>query len=127
MPRNEADIRILLIGPKLRAAGRSSTRVTREHCCRRDQAYTTGHIYLRGDRARRGKPLCSTPTRRAHCRREIDQAILRQVDFVLLAGNPFEKHTVDPLAMYVAVEGLRRPRDATFPLWSSTVTLGKCD
>jgi hypothetical protein len=47
MPRNEADTRILLIEPKLRAAGWSSTQVTRGHCCRRDQAYTTGRIYLR--------------------------------------------------------------------------------
>ena len=46
MPRNEADTCILLIEPKLRAAGWSSTRVTREHCCRRDQAYTTSRIYL---------------------------------------------------------------------------------
>jgi DNA repair exonuclease SbcCD nuclease subunit len=42
----------------------------------------------------------------------IDQAVLRQVDFVLLAGDLFEKRTVDPLAMRVAVEGLRKLRDA---------------
>ena len=56
MPRNEADTRVLLIEPKLQAAGWSSTQVTREHYYRRDQAYTAGRIYLRGDRARRGKP-----------------------------------------------------------------------
>ena len=57
MPRNEADTRALLIEPKLQAAGWSSTQVTREHFYRRDQAYTAGRIYLRGDRARRGEPL----------------------------------------------------------------------
>jgi len=45
----------------------------------------------------------------------IDQAVLRQVDFVLLAGDLFEKRTVDPLAMRVAVEGLRKLRDAGIP------------
>jgi exonuclease SbcD len=29
----------------------------------------------------------------------VNQAIERQVDFCLLAGDPFEKRTVDPLAM----------------------------
>jgi DNA repair exonuclease SbcCD nuclease subunit len=43
----------------------------------------------------------------------------------LLAGDLFEKHTVDLLAMYVAVEGLRKLRDATFPPWPSTGTTGK--
>ena len=57
MPRNEADTRALLIEPKLQAAGWSGTQVTREHFYRRDQAYTAGRIYLRGDRARRGEPL----------------------------------------------------------------------
>jgi len=45
----------------------------------------------------------------------IDQAVLRQVDFVLLAGDLFEKRTVDPLAMRVAVEGLRQLRQADVP------------
>ncbi len=42
----------------------------------------------------------------------VDQAILRRVDFVLLAGDLFEKRTVDPMAMRVAVEGLRKLCDA---------------
>jgi hypothetical protein len=57
MPRDEADTRALLIERKLQAAGWSSTQVTREHYYRRDQPYTAGRIYLRGDRARRGEPL----------------------------------------------------------------------
>jgi exonuclease SbcD len=46
----------------------------------------------------------------------IDQAVLRQVDFVLLAGDLFEKRAVDPLAMRVAVEGLHKLRDAGIPV-----------
>jgi DNA repair exonuclease SbcCD nuclease subunit len=45
----------------------------------------------------------------------VEQAILQQVDFVLLAGDLFEKRAVDPLAMRVAVQGLRRLRDAGIP------------
>jgi len=54
MSLNEADTRVLLIEPKLQAAGWLGTQVTREHYYRRDHAYTAGRIYLRGDRARRG-------------------------------------------------------------------------
>jgi hypothetical protein len=57
MPRNEADTRALLIEPRLQAAGWSSTRVTREHYYRRDQAYTAGRIYLRGEPL--ALPLCA--------------------------------------------------------------------
>jgi len=46
----------------------------------------------------------------------VDQAVERQVDFVLLAGDLFEKRTVDPLAMRVAIEGLRRLREAGVPV-----------
>ena len=45
-----------------------------------------------------------------------DQAISRQVDFVLLAGDLFNKRTVDPLAMRVAIEGLTRLRNADIPV-----------
>jgi len=44
MSLNEADTRILLIEPRLQAAGWRGTRVTREHYYRRDQAYTAGRI-----------------------------------------------------------------------------------
>jgi hypothetical protein len=56
MPLNEADTRVLLIEPRLQAAGWRGAQVTREHYYRRDQAYTAGRIYLRGTRARRGEP-----------------------------------------------------------------------
>ena len=36
----------------------------------------------------------------------MDEAVARRVDFVLLAGDLFEKRTVDPLAIRVAIEGL---------------------
>jgi len=56
MALNEADTRVLLVEPKLKAAGWRDTQVTREHYYHRDHAYTAGRIYLRGDRARRGEP-----------------------------------------------------------------------
>ncbi len=56
MPLNEAGTRVLLIEPRLQAAGWRGAQVTREHYYRRDQAYTAGRIYLRGTRARRGEP-----------------------------------------------------------------------
>jgi exonuclease SbcD len=46
----------------------------------------------------------------------IDQAIAQQVDFCLLAGDLFEKRTVDPLAMRVAIEGLRMLHEAGIPV-----------
>jgi len=46
----------------------------------------------------------------------VDQAVEQQVDFVLLAGDLFEKRTVDPLAMRVAVEGFRILREAGIPV-----------
>jgi len=46
----------------------------------------------------------------------VEQALAHQVDFLLLAGDLFEKRTVDPLAMRVAIEGLRRLRDAGIPV-----------
>ena len=39
-----------------------------------------------------------------------------QVDFFLLAGDLFEKRTVDPLAMRVAIEGFRLLREAGIPV-----------
>jgi exonuclease SbcD len=46
----------------------------------------------------------------------VEQAIGQQVDFVLLAGDLFEKRTVDPLAMRVAIEGFRMLREAGIPV-----------
>ena len=56
MPLNEADTRVLLVEPKLKAAGWRDTQVTREHYYIRGHAYTAGRIFLRGERARRGEP-----------------------------------------------------------------------
>jgi type I restriction enzyme R subunit len=56
MARNEADTRADLIDPRLKAAGWTSSQVTREHYYNRDHAYTAGRIHLRGDRARHGQP-----------------------------------------------------------------------
>ena len=44
------------------------------------------------------------------------QAIEHQVDFVLLSGDLFEKRTVEPLAMRVAIEGLQALREANIPV-----------
>jgi DNA repair exonuclease SbcCD nuclease subunit len=46
----------------------------------------------------------------------VDQALDRDVDFVLLAGDLFEKRRVDPLAMRVAIDGLERLRDTKIPV-----------
>jgi len=46
----------------------------------------------------------------------VEQAIEQQVDFVLLAGDLFEKRTVDPLAMRVAIEGFSQLREAGIPV-----------
>ena len=46
----------------------------------------------------------------------VGQAITERVDFCLLAGDLFEKRTVDPLAMRVAIEGLRMLQDAGIPV-----------
>ena len=46
----------------------------------------------------------------------VEQAIARQVNFVLLAGDLFEKRTVDPLAMRVAIEGLTQLQQAGIPV-----------
>ncbi len=112
MSLNEADTRVLLIEPRLQAAGWRGTRVTREHYYRRDQAYTAGRIYLRGDRARRGEPRsvdylqygskeCFNDFSRVFLHL-VDHAALRRVDFDLLAGDLFEKRTIDPLALSFA-------------------------
>ncbi len=42
----------------------------------------------------------------------VEQALEEDVDFVLLAGDLFHKRTVDPLAMRIAIEGLRMLREA---------------
>jgi exonuclease SbcD len=46
----------------------------------------------------------------------IQRAIQQQVGFILIAGDLFEKRTVDPLAMRVAVEGLRMLNEAGIPI-----------
>jgi DNA repair exonuclease SbcCD nuclease subunit len=46
----------------------------------------------------------------------VEQAIDQQVAFLLIAGDLFEKRTVDPLAMRVAVEGLRMLQEAEIPV-----------
>ena len=46
----------------------------------------------------------------------INEAVQQRVDFVLLAGDFFEKRTVDPLAMHQAVHGLQRLHDAGIPI-----------
>ncbi len=46
----------------------------------------------------------------------VEQAIARQVSFMLLAGDLFEKRTVDPLAMRVAIEGLAQLQEAEIPV-----------
>jgi exonuclease SbcD len=46
----------------------------------------------------------------------VNQAIDEKANFVLLAGDLFEKRTVDPLAMRVAVEGLQSLREAGIPV-----------
>jgi len=46
----------------------------------------------------------------------VDQALNRDVDFVLLAGDLFEKRKVNPLAMRVAISGLERLRNAGIPV-----------
>jgi DNA repair protein SbcD/Mre11 len=46
----------------------------------------------------------------------VEQAIAQQVAFLLVAGDLFEKRTVDPLAMRVAVEGLRMLQEAGIPV-----------
>ena len=46
----------------------------------------------------------------------VDEARAHQVDFVLLAGDFFEKRSVDPLAMRQAVAGLQRLHDAHIPV-----------
>ena len=46
----------------------------------------------------------------------VGQAREEKADFVLLAGDFFEKRTVDPLAMRQAVEGLRDLQDAGIPV-----------
>ena len=46
----------------------------------------------------------------------VEQAIEQQVNFLLVAGDLFEKRTVDPLAMRVAVEGLNKLREANIPV-----------
>ena len=46
----------------------------------------------------------------------VERAIRERVAFVLLAGDLFEKRTVDPLAMRVAIDGFRRLREAAIPV-----------
>ena len=45
----------------------------------------------------------------------IETAIDREVDFVLLAGDLFEKRAIDPLTLVHAISGLERLREAGIP------------
>ena len=45
----------------------------------------------------------------------IDAAIAKKVDFVLLAGDLFEKRAIDPLTLVHAINGLERLREAGIP------------
>ena len=46
----------------------------------------------------------------------VEQAVQRNVDFVLLVGDLFEKRKVDPMAMRVAIQGLQTLRNAAIPV-----------
>ncbi len=46
----------------------------------------------------------------------IDEAVDQEVDFVLLAGDLFEKRAVEPLAMRVAIAGLQTLKKAGVPV-----------
>lgn len=46
----------------------------------------------------------------------VEQAIEQRVSFLLIAGDLFEKRTVDPLAMRVAIEGFRMLQEAGIPV-----------
>jgi len=46
----------------------------------------------------------------------IEEALAKRVDFVLLAGDLFEKRTVDPLAMRVAIQGFTELHAAGIPV-----------
>ena len=46
----------------------------------------------------------------------VEEALRREVDFVLLAGDLFHKRAVNPLAMRVAVAGLETLQDANVPV-----------
>jgi DNA repair exonuclease SbcCD nuclease subunit len=46
----------------------------------------------------------------------VERAIEQQVDFILLAGDLFEKRTVDPESMRVAIEGFKLLREADIPV-----------
>ncbi len=48
--------------------------------------------------------------------RVVDRAVQEKVDFFLLAGDLFEKRTVDPLAMRQAVAGLQQLHDVGIPV-----------
>ena len=56
MPFNEADTRVNLIEPKLKAAGWTDKQITREYFYQRNHEYTEGKIILIGDKVKRGKP-----------------------------------------------------------------------
>lgn len=54
MPLNEADTRAQLIEPKLKAAGWTDKKVTREYYYQRDHKYTRGRIIIAGDMVQEG-------------------------------------------------------------------------
>jgi hypothetical protein len=67
MPLDEADTRAQLIDPKLKAAGWTDSRITREHVYRRDHRYTAGRTCLAGDEARRQSAAFSWTTCSSGC------------------------------------------------------------
>lgn len=56
MPLNEADTRARLVEPKLKVAGWTEERISREFCYKANYQYTPGKIILVGDKTQRGKP-----------------------------------------------------------------------
>jgi type I restriction enzyme R subunit len=89
--RNEADTRVTLIDPKLRASGWADTQITREHYYQRDQQYTQGRIILVGDRVRRGEA--------------------RKVDYLLRIADAFPVAVVEAKAEAETAEaGLEQAR-----------------
>lgn len=54
--RNEADTKAELVEPKLKAAGWTDSRITREFFYQKNHVFTKGRLYLIGNETRRGQP-----------------------------------------------------------------------
>ncbi len=46
----------------------------------------------------------------------VDEAVMRRVDFVVIAGDLFNKRAIDALTLIHAIEGLRKLKDANIPV-----------